>query len=116
MKEKVYNYDAFGDKHQIILARTSYKSNNSIAVLMIEKMPDGSEEDWATLTVNLVDAIVPADSETAYIDTNNLGEDIIRWLSNNRIAVKTAFFGRSGYCTYPLVMFTKGALNSMRRL
>lgn len=116
MKEKVYELTFGGEKHQIVLGKTTYANNNSIAVVMFEKMKDGTEEECGILTVNLENQIVPADDESAYIDTNNLTADIVKWLVKNKIAVLTPFYGQSGYCTYPFVFFTEKALASMRTL
>lgn len=116
MKEKIYNLKLYGEKHRIVLAKTTYSNNGTIAILMLEKMPDGTEEEWGTLTVNLQDQIVEANKTSAYIDTNNLGNDIIRWLVDNDIATITPFIGFSGYCSYPYVMFHKTALANMRAL
>lgn len=116
MKEKVYELTFGGKKHQIILGKTTYCNNNSIAVVMLERMKDGTEGECGVLTVNLSDQIVPADETSAYIDTNNLGEKIIKWLTKNGIAHITPFLGFSGYCVYPYVTFTKEALLSMKTL
>ena len=115
MKEKVYELEFYGKKHRIVLAKTSYSNNDSIAVIMLEQTEDG-EEEWGVLTINLDGQCIPADSTSAYIDTNNLGNDILKWLKKNKIATVSPFLGFSGYCSYPYVMFTKQALDAMRAL
>ena len=116
MAEKVYKYDAYDEVHNIVLGKTSYRNNNTLAVLMIEVFDDGAEEDWATLTVNIDDSKVFANHESkAFVDINNLQRTIINWLAVNGIAYVTGVIGYSGYCKYPLVEFTKKALDGMRR-
>ena len=114
--EKIYNLKAYGKDHKIILGKTSYRDNKTLAVLMIEVFKDGHEEDWATLTVNLpVNLGIPNITDTQFIDTNNLGNEIIKWLKDNNIANTTGIELPSGYCMYPCVVFTKEALASMRK-
>ena len=116
MNEKVYILNAYGKDHKIILGKTSYRNNNTIAVLMIEVFDDGHEEDWATLTVNLECNLGLANADDSqFIDTNNLGKDIIKWLEDNKIATFTGLSWPSGFCVYPLVFFNKDALASMRK-
>lgn len=118
MKEKVYELNMYGETFHIILGKTSYRNNNTIAVMMIDVQPDGTEEDFGVLTVNLeTGGLTMANKEdTQFIDTNNLTQDIVKWLVDNNIAVETGLYWPSGFCVYPLFMFTKEALASMRRL
>lgn len=115
--EKIYELEMFGEVHKIILAKTSYRSNNTLAILMIEVFDDGHEEDWSTLTVNIDDSNMWADKNRfAFIDVNNNGNEIIPWLRANNIAVVDGYIGFSGFCAYPLVCFTSSALKDMRSL
>lgn len=77
----------------------------------------GMEEPFATLTVNLEDSDVYATKEDrAFIDTNNLGSGVTKWLEENGIAKDTGILGFSGYCVYPMYKFTEEALASMRSM
>ena len=115
--EKVFDFVSYGEKRRIVFGKTSYRNNNTLAVLMLEIMPDGSEESYATLTVNLEQSDwLCASGTCAFIDTNNLGENIVDWLVDNGLAKKTGTYGQSGWCSYPLVVFTDEALGFMRAL
>ena len=45
------------------------------------------------------------DEDCGFIDTNNLGNNIIQWLIDNNLAMQTGRFGKSGFCVYPEVKF-----------
>lgn len=114
--EKIYNYFAYGENHKIVLCVNSYRNNGTLAVLMSEVFDDGHEEPWSVLTVNLAMSDSMANkTDTQFVDTNNLGDEIIKWLEDNHIAVSTGLYAPSGWCVYPLVIFTKEALANMRR-
>ena len=56
---------------------------------------------YTTVTVCLSRKLNP---DEAFVDTNNnAGMD--RWLEKNGIAKFTGVYGRSGFCTYPLMRF-----------
>ena len=115
--EKIYELNAYGKEHKIILGKTSYCNNNTICVLMFEVFKDGHEEPWGDLTVNLECNLGLANADDCqFIDTNNLGKDIIKWLEDNKIATFTGLAWPSGFCVYPLVFFNNEALASMRVL
>lgn len=116
--EKVYKLHMFDETFNIVLCRTSYRNNNTLAVLMVDVQDDGTEEDFGVLTVNLdTGGLTLANKEdTQFIDTNNLTKDIVKWLVDNNIATETGLYWPSGYCVYPLFMFTKESLKSMRRI
>lgn len=118
MNEKIYDLNLFGDEtFKIILGKTSYRNNGTLAVTMIDVLPDGTEEDFGVLTVNLECNLGLANkTDTQFIDTNNLTDKIIKWLVDNNIAKPTGLMWPSGYFMYPSVVFTKEALVGMRRL
>jgi len=117
MNEKVYVFSAYGEDHNIILGKCNYTSNGSFAVLMIEVFDDGHEEDFGMLTVNIDDSDYYANKiDKQFIDTNNLTWLITEWLAKNNIATFTGHYGHSGFCDYPLFIFTDEAVSSMRRL
>ena len=109
-----YKYkNCWGDTLNIKLGKTSYLNNGTLAVVMLEVLDNGEEEEYDVLTVNINDSSLLASDTDAFIDTNNMGQDIVQWLVENKIAKKTPFVGFSGYCSYPLMSFTKQALDSM---
>lgn len=76
--------------------------NDRLAMQLVE--PDLSV--FGTVTVNLVDEQL-TDDLCAFIDTNNLGEDIVLWLERNGLGETTNNFGQSGFCVYPEFRFKK---------
>ena len=114
---KVYELEFCGTKYNIVLAKSSYFLNNTIAVLMYISTPKGKvKENFDNLTVNIGESSLLANDTKQFIDTNNLGNDIVKWLVKNKIAKKTDIVGFSGYCRYPMVEFTKEALDGMLEL
>lgn len=118
MNEKIYDLNLFGNEtFKIILGKSSYRNNGTLAVTMIQVCDDGTEEDFGVLTVNLECNLGLANkTDMQFIDTNNLTNKIMSWLEKNNIAKPTGLMWPSGYCMYPSVVFTKDALAGMRRL
>jgi hypothetical protein len=58
---------------------------------------------YATLTVNLED--FPTENNKAFVDINNLGDEIVDWIVQNDLGELTGRCGFSGYCAYPEVQF-----------
>jgi len=116
MKEKIYDLKWCGKIYKIFLEKTKYVNNGTLAINMISIDKDGNENYFNTLTVNLVDSCIMADANYfQYVDTNNLSEKIVDWLVKNKIAEASCFYGFSGFCKYPLMIFTDEALEGMRR-
>ncbi len=90
--------------HTIHLSASTYRTNNGLAVIAAI---DG--EEYATITVNLPDALFAGMPGYAYIDTNHCPW-AEKFLKKNKIAkpVKSDFgpvMAQSGYCSYPLYKF-----------
>ena len=98
--------------YTIVLRKTYYANNNALAIVALD-LSEGYEQPYATLTVNLPESDYLEWNE-AYIDTNNLGEEISQWLEENNIAYDLGLKARSGYCEYPLFRFTDTFLNSTK--
>lgn len=115
---KVYDLEWYGEKYHIVLGKGNYVSNGTFAVLMYVSTPKGKiKEDFGDLTKNIGNSDIYANkTNTQFVDTNNLGESIIRWLVDNNIAKEKHVYGSSGFCTYPLVEFTQEAINGMLKL
>jgi hypothetical protein len=101
-----YQYeDKYGNQYNMTFTKSYYTNNEGLAVIMWNQEPDdGYLEEYATLTVNLGEL---SDPELAYVDTNNLGDDIIGWLEDNGIATFAGDYMQSGYCEFPLVRFAE---------
>lgn len=105
----MYKYVKYGADRKIKLTKNRYAENNNLAVQMVSYEEEYGEP-WSSLTVNLS---VKCDKNCAFIDTNNNGEDIIKWLEDNNIAHLTGRMMPSGFCLYPEVKFTDAALKDM---
>jgi len=117
MKEKIYNFDFYGDVHKVVLRKGTYQNNNTLAIQMVEVYDDGNEEMFGVITKNIDDSnYLCKDNNCAFIDTNNMGNDIVKWLRENNVATCKGPVGFSGFCCYPLVEFNADVLNGMAEL
>lgn len=95
----------YGKEFNVRLVLGQYQDNDSLYVGLVDE--DGNEP-FGDVTVNLSDYVIKGipylPKNSAYIDTNDMPE-IVEWLVNEGIAVKTPYTKRSGYCQYPLVFF-----------
>lgn len=96
MAEKLI-LEKYGGQHPMTFRLSSYLENDNLYVGMITH-EDGYPEPWSDLTVNLS---VVCNKNTAYIDTNNNGTEIIDWLESNKLGHLTGDVMRSGWCLYP---------------
>lgn len=109
-QEKIYKMDVnYGYEPltwDIILRRSTYQVDNSLAIMMY-KVNDGAVKGpWGVLTVNLSAAGNTVSSpDAAFVDTNNNGEEIMDFIIQNGIGEPTGRYGHSGWCTYPEVKF-----------
>ena len=111
--EKTYKLKMYDETYNIMLRKTTYKNNGTLAIAMVCINEDGYEEDFGMLTTNINDSDILADDSSAFIDTNNLSNEIVGWLTKNKIAKQTPFMGFSGYCSYPLMHFNENVINNM---
>lgn len=103
-------YSLNGYKH-LALLRGQYVRGN--LALVLRDQDDFSP--YATLTVNLGtgEGLEPYQ---AYVDTNNLGGDIVSWIEENEIGTPTGRGKKSGFCVYPLVEFNKTLVDSLESI
>jgi len=109
---KTYEYESrYGESYNVRLRRAQYASNQTIAVHIESESGDGDLwEPYATLTVNVPPASDKfAGTRKAFVDTNNLGLELLGWLEGNGIAKATGIAVKSGYCAYPQVEFSADA-------
>ena len=88
----------WGEIHNITFEISSYKYGGGLAILM-----NCEEGPYAALTVNLEE--FPREDNNAFVDTNNLGNEIVDWIIENDLGELTGRIGTSGYCIYPEVAF-----------
>lgn len=77
------------------------------------KLVDWSQEDpepWGDLSVNLG---IPVEKDCAFIDTNNLGEEILPWIEKTGLGSPTGRTERSGFVVYPEYHFNPGRLKEL---
>ncbi|MDE6603275.1 MAG: DUF4313 domain-containing protein [Lachnospiraceae bacterium] len=91
----------FGTTENVTLTVNTYVDNNSLYVGMTT-MEDGFPEPYCDVTVNLLSSVPPY---CAFVDTNNMPE-LEDFLVKNKIAEFTGIEQRSGYCSYPLYLFS----------
>jgi len=105
---KTFDLYKLGEKYTIQLEVCTYRNGN-LAISMI-LLKNGMPEPWNTLTVNL-DGMRKRDC--AFIDTNNNGNEIIKWIAKHKLAVPTGFFQQSGFCIYPEYRFLPEVLEQI---
>ena len=105
---KTYPLEKYGMTRPIQLQVASYMNGN-LAIEMVT-WEDGCPEPWNTLTVNLM---WPCEKDCAFIDTNNNGKEILKWLKKHELAAPTGMELRSGYCTYPEYRFQEALLREI---
>ena len=81
---------------------SSYNYGGGLAIEMICEEEYGPEP-FATLTVNLED--FPTEGNNAFVDINNLSDEIVDWLIANNLGEMTGRIGFSGFCAYPEIAF-----------
>ncbi len=91
----------FGTTENVTLTVNTYVDNNSLYVGMTT-MGDGFPEPYGDVTVNLLTSVPPY---CAFVDTNNMPE-LEDFLVKNGIAEFTGLMQKSGYCSYPLYLFS----------
>lgn len=104
----MYQLNKYGKTHTIEISAANYYENDNLAIRLI-CWDEGWPEPWSTLTVNLS---IKLPSNRAFVDTNNNGEDIIDWITENGLGKLTGRVEQSGFCLYPEVEFDLEKLNA----
>lgn len=102
------NLHKYGTNHPMTFELANYADNASLYVGLITN-EEGYPEPWQNLTVNLEESC-RCKSNCAYIDTNNNGNEIIRWLEENNLGEPTGRIAASGWCFYPEFEFSMDEL------
>lgn len=100
--------ERYGVTHLITFGIDRYASGGGLAIVMYCN-EDYPNEPYAVLTVNLED--YPTCGNRAYVDTNNLGDDILQWIEDNNLGQPTGEIGYSGFCVYPEYEFNLDEIN-----
>lgn len=90
----------YGKTFKVRPVFSNYMVNSGLALTLIgyDHIPFG------TVTVNLIDEVL-TDDFCAFIDTNNMGLEIVEWLEKNDFGERTGKIGCSGFCSYPEFRF-----------
>lgn len=103
---KTLELTAMDTKYTVTLVPTCYRDNQTLAIQILFK--DGEDwEPYGTLTTNLGDTL---GRNSAYVDTNNMGHDILDWIEKNDLGKPTGRMEQSGFCQYPEVHFNEKVL------
>lgn len=89
--------NAWHSEHEITIDIDNYANNGNLYIGLVcwdEEFP----EPWSDLTVNFD---IKCEPNKAFVDTNNNGSDIERWIVMNKLGMPTGRVCTSGFCTYP---------------
>lgn len=105
---KIFYLYKYGKKYELQLKVSTYTDGNlAISMKLWEK---DIPEPWNVLTVNLEGI---REKDCAYIDTNNNGQEILKWITEYHLGGATGRTRRSGYCIYPEFRFSQEVLNQI---
>ena len=92
----------WGDEYEIRFVKTQYAMDGNLAILAENLEPEfGWWEPYGNLTVNLGDDL---NGWMGYLDTNNVPDLCDFAIEKGWCTV--VGYERSGFCTYPLAVFT----------
>ena len=99
-----YSWENEGHTHKFYLVANKYLSNDTLAIVVMEVMPDGTEEQFDVITTNIGETAFLDEYNLAFLDTNNCSW-AEKMLKQHKLAKDTGDWGCSGYCKYPLYEF-----------
>ena len=98
LKNNEINFEFYGETYRLGLYKTTYTNNDNLAIIV---MDENSHEQFAVLTVNIMDL---PENNMAAIDTNN-SADLALAVEKAGFFTNTGLPIFSGYCAYPLGIF-----------
>lgn len=104
--KKFFNHKAWGETVPMELNLSYYMHNRTLAVSLYEKE---SGEEYGMLTCCLDDA---PGRNRAFLDVNNMGEQIVDELETAGFGKRTGRTARSGFVTYPEFKFDAEVLKA----
>ena len=112
MNRKTYELtSSYGGKETVFFAKGSYAFTRGLA-LRLYSVEDEFIEPYCSLTVCLPSE-QPENDCSAFIDTNNCGEQITGWLEGIGAGKVTGKTRKSGFCTYPQFQFDKNFIDQL---
>lgn len=109
IKIKILKLNQFGKSFNVQLKIATHQDDNNLVIRMGVKEDDGWTY-WNLLTVNLEGK---REKDCAFIDTNNNGLEILKWIEDNKLAVSTGKSKSSGYCLYEEYCFDPNILREL---
>ena len=95
--------ESWGQSYKIKFRVVQYE-NERLAIQMLYYDKDCEQYmPYASLTVNI--PWEACNDNHAFVDTNNCGEKMLKWIIDNNLGMQTGRFVRSGHCAYPEVHF-----------
>ena len=94
----------FGYENRVALVYNKYVYGNNTALSLV----DAEGLPYAHLTVNLVDDdnnVIELEENHAFVDVNNLGMEILKWIEDNGLGYQTFRSQQSGFVEYWEVCF-----------
>ena len=101
--------DVYGKKVPLELQVRSYYSGGNLALLLVD-WSDDYPEPWGDLSVNLGYAM---EKDCAFVDVNDMGEEILPWIEKNGLGTPTGRTQQSGFVTYPEYRFHADRLRAL---
>lgn len=99
---KIIEIERYGQIIKLEVRPGYYPDNRTLRI--------GLYEDWESYGALTRNLDVPLERNCAYIDVNNMGEDIIEVLEKGGFGKRTGCKCRSGYVLYPEFQFNEEAL------
>jgi len=107
---KTLTFEFMGKTYTARLNICTYETNRNLCIQR-EAWNDGYWEPWNNITVNT--DTCRESPFAALIDTNNCGEDCVRWLVENGLGSLTGGHECSGFCIYPEFLFSEEKLREL---
>ena len=103
-----------GEVYDIILKKSTYVDGKSLAIAM--EYYDEEYKAYMPFAILTTNIWKKPESNCAFVDTNNLGEEIIDWIVKNGLGKPTGRTAPSGYCEYPEVRFDLDKIENLTRI
>lgn len=107
--EALLDFYQCGEKVPLEVQVRSYYNGGKLAVLLVD-WSNGEPEEWGDLTCNLGCSV---EKDCAFVDVNDLGDDILTWIEKNGLGTPTGRKERSGFVTFPEYHFNAERLKEL---
>lgn len=104
-------YTMYGKDYRLKFLKAKYQNNGNTAIRILCK--EGDEEFYEPFGVLTVNVKTFSNPYKACIDTNNMPEDLLEHLKKEGVYAETDTHIRSGYRSYPVVLFNRDWLDAL---